>query len=91
MNGYAKGSGYLKPTSVTWWAGVGLIVMGIVAATGWAPDVGSADAGVGGVINAVLSALSTLLGAGDIGSMSPQFMIVNGIGLIGIRKAIGAL
>jgi hypothetical protein len=63
---------YLQPKSVTWWAGAGLIVTGLLRGL---------DAGfnLGGMAD-VIDAWS--------GSASPSVLILQGAGLIGLRGAL---
>lgn len=65
---------YYKPQSVTWWAGAGLIAMGIISGIGEGFDIGG--------ITRMVDAWTGNLGA--------YVLIVQGAGLIGIRGAIGA-
>lgn len=66
---------YFQPTSVTWWAGLASILLGV--------------AQIGGLDNAqwgqVAIILSSLYGGIDA---SPANLIVLGIGLIGIRDKL---
>lgn len=64
---------YFKPKSVTWWAGVGLILLGLLKGLGAGIDLGATTV--------VIDAWS--------GSASASVLILQGAGLIGIRGAIG--
>ena len=63
---------YIKPKSVTWWAGAGLLVMGIVVGIGQGFDLGG--------ITAVIDAWT-----GGLGSAA---LMAQGAGLIGLRGAL---
>lgn len=65
-------NGYIKPRSVTFWAGVFMILQGVIVAS----------VGIHGQV-ALAETITTL--AGDMG---PAWMVNTGIALIGLRKAI---
>lgn len=66
---------YVQPTSVTWWAGLAAIVLGV--------------AGIGGLDDPqwgeIASVLALAYGGGDA---SPAALIVLGLGLIGVRDKL---
>jgi hypothetical protein len=63
---------YFKPSSVTWWSGVALIVMGGALGLDAGYDIGPAAD--------VLRALT--------GGIGPSVLLAQGAGLIGIRGAL---
>ena len=65
---------YFKPTSLTWWAGAGLILTGLVR-------------GLGAGVN--LGPLADVIDAWS-GMAAPSVLILQGAGLIGLRGALGA-
>lgn len=66
-------SGYIKPRSLTFWAGVFMILEGLIVGTVHLHG----QAALVDTINAL---------TGDAG---PAALIANGAGLIGLRRAIG--
>lgn len=66
---------YIRPRSLTWWAGVAMIAVGIAGII--LPDSDAA--------REVAVALHMLTGEG---ASSPGMMIGSGLGLIGLRDAI---
>lgn len=64
---------YFKPKSVTWWAGFGLIITGLLRGLGAGLDLG---------------ALAYVIDAWT-GDATPSVLIMQGAGLIGVRGAIG--
>lgn len=77
---------YFRPKSLTWWAGLFLIVTGVMQAAGW-PSGWSADSdGLTGALSALTAAVASL--AGGLGEQaSPVALIGLGAGLIGFRDA----
>ena len=63
---------YIKPMSLTWWAGLSLITMGLVVGLGQGFNIGG--------ITAVIEAWT--------GGMGAYVLIMQGAGLIGIRGAL---
>ena len=63
---------YFKPRSLTWWAGIGLITMGLIVGLGQGFDIGG--------ITAAIEAWT-----GGIGSAA---LMAQGAGLIGLRGAL---
>lgn len=72
---------YFRPQSLTWWAGVLAVALGVLQAAEWSPDP-AAYPGAAGIVTAITQALTALTGGGDA---SPAGLIVLGMGLIGIR------
>lgn len=65
-------SRYFKPRSVTWWAGLGLLLTGLLRGLDAAINLGP--------VAAVIDAWT--------GSIAPSVLILQGAGLIGLRGAI---
>ena len=65
---------YIKPKSTTFWAGVSLIVSGAILAIHPVQPLGD-----------WADIFSNM-----VGNQSPSVLIAQGVGLIGIRKAIGS-
>ncbi len=66
---------YFLPKSLTWWAGAGLVLTGLVRGLGAAFDLGP--------VGAVIDAWS--------GALPPSVLILQGAGLIGLRGAMKAV
>jgi hypothetical protein len=78
---------YVRPKSLTWWAGVILIAMGVLQAAGL-PSAWEAGAqGLTGVLAALTGVLAALTGAGGEYA-SPGSLIATGVGMIGLRDAL---
>lgn len=76
---------YVRPKSLSWWAGVLMIAMGVAQAAGLP------SGGAGGALGAVMGVLNALAGAAAmIGGVpaSPASLIFMGLGVIGLRDAI---
>jgi hypothetical protein len=79
-----SGMRYVRPRSLTWWAGTFLIAMGVVQAAG-VPSGGEGTLGaVLGVLHALAGGVATIGGAGA----SPAALIGLGLGMIGVRDAM---
>lgn len=78
---------YIRPKSLTWWAGVFLIVMGILQAAGLPEAWVEGQTGVTGVLQALTGALAAILG-GAGGDVAPAALIGLGGGLVGLRDAL---
>lgn len=77
---------YFRPTSLSWWAGVFLIFVGVAQAAGWPPAPVDGSEGLSGVLDALTVVLTSLTGLAGDGS--PAYLIGTGMGIIGIRDAI---
>jgi hypothetical protein len=78
---------YLRPTSLTWWAGVFLIAMGVLQAAGLPSSWSDGASGLTGVLAALAGALAALA-AGPGADAAPAALIGLGAGLIGLRDAL---
>lgn len=78
---------YFRPRSLTWWAGVFLIAMGILQAAGWPSAWVEGADGLTGVLAALTGALTAILG-GPGADVAPAALIGLGAGLIGLRDAM---
>jgi hypothetical protein len=78
---------YLRPNSLTWWAGVFLIAMGFAQAAGLPAQWQEATAGLSGILQAMTGALAALTGAGG-DYATPGQLIATGVGMIGLRDAL---
>lgn len=76
MDSFSK---YFQPKSLTWWAGVASVIVGIAQM-----------AGLQHAAYGVVGELVQTLTGGTLGS-SPAQMIVGGLGLIGIRAKMEAM
>lgn len=78
---------YIRPKSLTWWAGILMIAIGAAQAAGW-PTQGTDGAdGLVGIISALTAALVQVLG-GTGGEQSPAALIGLGLAAIGLRDAM---
>lgn len=78
---------YIRPKSLTWWAGIMMIAIGAAQAAGWPPEGGDSAQGVVGVVAALTAALAQVLG-GLGGEQSPAALIGLGLTAIGLRDAM---
>jgi hypothetical protein len=76
---------YIRPTSLSWWAGVFLIVLGALEAAGLPSQWAAGSEGREGALEALMAVLTSLTGADGA---SPAALISLGLATIGIRDAI---
>lgn len=76
---------YIRPTSLSWWAGVFLIVLGALEAAGLPSQWAAGSEGREGALEALKAVLTSLMGADGA---SPAALIGLGLATIGIRDAI---
>lgn len=79
-----NGVRYVRPRSLTWWAGAFLIAMGVLQAAGLPTGGEGAFGAFVGVLSALAGGVATLGGAGG----SPAALIGLGLGMIGMRDAL---